>query len=426
MELAAFLAQEFAKYQQQELEEPRSYQLADEAAGTSSTIGDYTLLEGPETLKIPPSFAKKVSEMGDASPYYTTFAVPAGFSRFLGSNESASEDTPHRYWPESALDVLSNRIRNENGIPGHRGHARTDDHMKELPNPAVLWVSSAKAQDSKGNKALIVRGYVYDVDNNRQYLKTGAFNTVSPSAIVDLKPVVIDQESARTVNYVEKSNPLSLDFVRKFTEGLRGAAKLSSEGASMELSAELMKAVASMEIADLEKVNPKLANELRSQNTANKDVATAVSEMSTRFTNQVLETTKYMQGNAIAEEIAKRVGCEMSELPNHFKDFENLRQSQVALAIETALTGIKDDKLKKAIKDDLISRKISDPEQAKLQAESAISMLKIVAASRGEEFGSISDNTDDNGNPAGGGKPSGVVSSEFAKMRERQKAGGNQ
>src|SRR5690606_33089890 len=125
--------------------------------------------EDASLLGVPDWFTNLLGEMGDEKPMYVTQAVPMGYSRFLGPSESMLDDVKHRYWPESTLDSIITKAR-EGGLPGFRGHARDDGALRELPDPAILWIAGVKGtHKTTGAKAAILRGYVYDVNNNRNF-----------------------------------------------------------------------------------------------------------------------------------------------------------------------------------------------------------------------------------------------------------------
>jgi len=351
----------------------------------SNEIGDWRLLDPPERLDIPQSFVDTVQEMGDDKPMFATYVVPMGFSRKLGVSEAAETDEKHRYWSEATIDRLIEKIRQEQ-LPGNKGHA-SESTMQELPDPATLWVSAAKAEHAaSGLKAAVIRGYVYDDGNNRMYVKTGAFRNVSPMAMVEQAPEVIEEHA---VWHVTKSNPLSVDFVRQGTEGLRGAAQLSSEGAGM-LTPEQLKLLAGLTLADLSEYRKDLVAEVAATKSDTKPDATLITEIG--------EVTKQATANlydaTVARETAKKLGCEVADLPRLATEFQSLNQSTISTAFEAALVGIENEKVREVVRTQLKDATFESPDDVKTAVESAMTFAKSVLVALGDDgkLGGVDEN----------------------------------
>jgi len=367
-------------------------------------LGSYTLTGSASELAVPQKFMDTIKALGDTSPTFATYAVPMGFSHYLSYDESAS--IPNRFWPESFLDSLINKV-NEQGLPGYRGHA-SEWEMSSLPNPAVMWVAAAKAvHEQTGNQAALVRGYVYPIDGNIPYVKTGAFDNVSPSALVKARPEVIEGQECM---FVEQSNVLSLDFVRKGMQGFKGAKQIASEGATMKRKPEEITLISELAVQELKEFNPALYQQIASEASAIKQSDTTA-ELTTQIGTLVKEKIGLMVNASVAEEMATVLGCEVAKLPELAKELASLKIEQVKTTLAAELAKIESTDMRKAVEAEVSKRTYNNPAEAVLAVESAVSLTKsIIAAMGGQLGGQNSEQKNEKGNS--------VASPAMQKMME--------
>ena len=331
-----------------------------------SQIGEYTITGDPKDLQIPEKFTKMIAEIGDTKPMFLTVAVPIGKSRVLTSSSNPAEDRAHRLWPEHVMDTLVERIK-ESGLPGYRGHA-TD--LDNVPDTTIMWVSATKGQKVTGEKAVLARGYVYDVNNNRYFLKTGAFNTVSPMAMSRVTPEVA--EDGEPVMLVEQANWLSLDFVRPNTEGIRGAAVVSMEGAKtgMTLTPEMRKIITELALKDLQELNPALVSEIAKSAapTSNAPDNTLVTSLTGRIQELVQENATLAIENSYLSQVATILGCKTGEVPSRITELKTLQANAANIAKETAIAKLGNNPLR-----DVVAKRLKDTQFGSVQeAEEAV------------------------------------------------------
>jgi hypothetical protein len=343
-------------------------------------FGKYTLLDSPETMMIPDSFKAMIAEIGDTKPMFVTVAVPIGLSRSLGPDPNV--DTPHRRWPEHVMDTLAESIR-QSPLPGHRGHQQD---LNVVADPAVLWVAAGKGETLTGEKAILARGYVYDANNNRHFIKTGSFNSVSPLAMSRVKP---EMEDDKPVMLVEQANWLSLDFVRKNTEGIRGAAIVTMEGADMKLTPEQVKLISELSKTDLEQYNPVLVAELGKSSTSNTRDDTALKGMTDRVQELTRENATLMVENATLTGIAQILGCESKDLPGKIAELQALKASATQIAMAGEIAKIGSTALRNVVEKRLKDVKFSSTEEAVAAVVSEVAAANEYIASMSGGFGAV-------------------------------------
>jgi len=355
-------------------------------AAMQDTIGNFKLSGPVENLKIPEAFAKSV-ESFDKNPMYITLGIKSGFSRLgIEANRNAP-DTPHRYWPPESIQGLISQV-NEGGLPGYRGH--TD--LTTLPNVAVNWVAASEATHIQtGEAGGLFRGYVYDVDNNRPEIRTGVINSGSVVAMIEVKPKVIEKQRCSSV---EQSNFLSIDLVRKGTEGMRETKIVATEGANMpkELAAEIVALLGGMDASTLKMYNPKLAAEL----SGNADkLSVADNNLLDRVQELTLRSANLMAGDATASEAAKLMGCEVTGLLEEIRKLLTLRKTAVEMAINDEISKITSKSLQELCKKRLVAQEIATVEEVKPAVESVIEFCKAIIATKADEnsLGSVDDDT---------------------------------
>lgn len=223
------------------------------------TIGDFKSSTPIENLKVPEKFAKSV-ESFDKNPMYITLGVKSGFSKLgIEADRNAADKQPvHRYWPPEVIKGLINQV-NEGGlievIVGILNWC-------SLRHAAINWIVATEATHiPTGEMGGLFRGCVYDVENNRPEIRTGVINSGSIAAMIEVKPKTIENKRCSSV---EHANFLSIDLVRKGTEGMRETKIIATEGANMpkELAAEIVALLGTMDASTLKQYNPKLAAEL--------------------------------------------------------------------------------------------------------------------------------------------------------------------
>jgi len=351
-----------------------------------SIVGDYRV-EG--SLKVPDDFPH-----GEDDPMFVTVAIPAGPSRMLGISDSAETDKPHRYWPEKQIDGFVKTVNDSRRIPAYGGHPRDVAALaSEHPAPVALWITAAKGIHTQtGKPAALLKGFVYNSNNNRQLIRTGAMNVVSPTTMITSKPGTIE---GRRYDIVQESALLSVDFVRNRTEGIRGAAvqSLSSEGASMELTADQIKLITELSVEQLRQYNPVLVEGLA------KESAGTSPELLAQLDTQIKSNAQLMVTAAVSTNLASELGCEVAELPKFVTEFKTLRENQVKLATESALTEIKVDGVRELVRKQLSDKKFENAEAAKLAVESAHATTKEILGAAGVQLGAVGGTT----KPASGG-----------------------
>jgi hypothetical protein len=368
-----------------------------------TSVGEYQILGNPTTLMVPEKFRQTIAESGDSKPMFITVAVPIGKSRILSAD--ANKDRASRMWPEHVMDTLVDRI-NESALPGYRGHAAKDEDLNKLPNAAVLWISAAKGQKVTGEKAVLARGYVYDVDNNRHFLRTGAFNSVSPMAMSLQRPEVVDNEP---VMMVEQANWLSLDFVRKNTEGIRGATVVSMEGAAVNmLTPEQKKLIAELGLTDLQQLNPALVSEIaKSASTSNNSGGNdaLVEKLTSRVQELTRENANYLVENTQLTQVAAVLGCKPEEVASHIGEIKAGSQALSRLAAENAISKLGESALRDVVAKRLKDVQFGSPQEAEEAVAREVATAKEYVAALGGNLGGI--NT--SGGSTGGGSRSGVL-----------------
>lgn len=350
--------------------------------------GDWQL-NGGTTLKTPEAFMEIVKEMGDSKPMFANYVLPSGFSRILTPDDSGFNEPKHRYWPPELFKELANKINTlgseGSGLPGYKGHAASYE-MNQLPNPAVLWIAAENATNvQNGAHAVIARAYVYDHDNNRDYVKTGAFSSSSVSAIIRSKPQEMQGEE---VVVIEQANFLSVDLVRKGMEGIKGTEKISVEGASM-LTPEMLKLLATLNADQIKEHCPKAASELAS---VQGNVAAETSQLINKLQEKTEQNAELTFDATMAQKIAEELGCKTSELSSFVADYMTVQKDGIKAASETALNGIKNEQIRKVVAKRLASTVIKTVSEVAKIVETAHNEAKELIAELGFELGGVDEN----------------------------------
>jgi len=355
-----------------------------ETAFVQQKVGDYTILGNPADLQVPEKFKAVIRELGDDKPMFVTVAVPIGRSRVLTSNNNPAEDKPHRLWPESVMDTLVARIR-ESGLPGYRGHY---PELESVPDTSTLWVAATKGEKPTGERAVLARGYVFNVSNNRQYIKAGAFNTVSPMAMSRVRPEV---DQGDPVMLVEQANWLSLDWVRPNTEGIRGAEVISTEGAKsgMLLTPEQRKLITELGLSTLEELNPLLVAEIaKSASTTPNN--TKDNEIIVSLTNRVQELTREVATLAVEksvlEQVATTIGCKPTELVGKITELKALQMSAAQIACEAAIAKLGNSPFRDVVAKRLKDKQFGSPKEAEEAVAAEVATAKEYVAVLGNQL----------------------------------------
>ena len=333
---------------------------------------------------------------------FVTVAVPVGKSRFLSSNSDPAKDKPNRLWTEPVMQTLVAKIR-ETGLPGYRGHAVDLDRV---PDTAVQWISATMGEKPTGEKAVLARGYVHNVNNNREFLRAGAFNTVSPMAMSRTRPEV--DEDGVPVTTVEQANWLSLDFVRPNTEGIRGAAVVSMEGAktTMTLTPEQRKLIAELGLTDLQEFNPKLVSEIAKTSTSQSHAQD--NEQVTNLLNRVQELTKetvnLMIKSSYLDQVAGVLGCKTEEITGKLTELKAMQANSAKLACESAISKLGNNPLREVVAKRLKDKSFGSAQEAEEAVASEVATAKEYIALAGGHLGGVNST----GNTGGAG--SGVLS----------------
>ena len=351
----------------------------------ATQIGEYTLLGDPKELLIPESFNKVIAEMGDTAPMFVTAAVPIRASRLLSSDSNPDHDIINRIWPEDVMDTLIDRIR-ESGLPGYRGHY---EDLDNVPDSATLWLAATKGEKSTGERAVIVRGYVYDTQNIRQSIKTGALSTVSPMAMTSSRPE-IDDMTQQPGMLVERANWLSLDWVRPNTEGIRGAHVLSTERSDtgMNLTPEQRKLIAELNLDQLKEFNPKLVSEVaKSSASDNPKTTEALEKLVERVQTLTTENATLAIEASMLAQVATILGCKTTEVATKLADLTTMQRDSIKLAFESAVTKIPEGPTRDFIKKRLESKQFSSSKEAEDAVTSEVAAFKEYAAAMGLQAG---------------------------------------
>jgi hypothetical protein len=296
---------------------------------------------------------------------------------------------PHRHWPAHVIESFVDKVR-AHQVPGFKGHAVSEEGISALPDPALMFVAAAKGVHSEsGVKAGLFKAYVPDMNNNRQLAKLGMFNFISPSTISKTRPEVA--QDGQEVLFVEQANLLSLDPVRPFMQGIPGAVKIASEGASM-LKPEEIKLISELGLEDLREHNPKLIAALTAE-----AAKTTVSPDSTALLDKaqklIQENAKLQMENVVATEVAKALDCNVDDLPKHITGLLKIQESAVTATLAAELGKIEKKPLRDAVAKQLEGSKFTSVDEVKPAVESAINTVKSIVTAMGANLGAIGDNS---------------------------------
>lgn len=290
-------------------------------------FGKYQLLQG-ENLDIPEDFLGTTKEFGDDNPMYVVVPVMSGYSQYT------LEGKPHRRWRKEVVYNIANQIK-EHRVPAYPGHAGIFN-MSELPDIPAIWLTGAKAKNTEtGDYGILVKGYVYPHGSYRMLIKTGAIQNASVFGFGDVESYY-DEEIETDIDDVKDNFKLvSLDFVRKRTEGMPETSVISvtketfDGGFDVEdvntKENDIMSEVDLKELS-IDKIleqRPDIKDKISLLEEDNKTLQKDLSEGLKLFIEEFCKTTIKLEG---VKKIAKRLFIEKVKT---FKEFEDNKDTIV-------------------------------------------------------------------------------------------------
>lgn len=260
-------------------------------------VGDASNLNAPEW------FQNRLRVMGDTDPMFASILLKEGYPRYLSASDNPINDESDsvHFWPIEVIRDIIPQLAAKQGIPGYFGHF---EDMRVLPPTAAVYFSAVEVQNPQTQeRGVILNSYIPNNPDVRGAIRLGMVNN-SLVAVADFE---LGNVKDQLKMVALRANYLSVDFVRKGVEAIRGTGVLAYNGATnMELTQETIALLNSQNPEELIQKVPILK--------AKFDLLSSASKTGD------LSSDNLVAANTALSTIATMLGCSVDKIGDSLKD----------------------------------------------------------------------------------------------------------